>query len=314
MSGTRIDMLRVWEQFRDVNAQDVDGNTPAHCAAIREYLEILSLLVNHSKYDPNVLNHKLQSGDDLSPIHKILLDLDSSLDVDSRHGFAKLFKHGKLLCDSDGNNVLHHLCADQKFSDAARVLPIFLTYDPSLRSQQNVLGNCLIHSTASSGQIAILKELLRYPADDINAPNTIGNTCLHLAIIHNKTDMVKHLIRIRDIDRSLRHENESGNCPIHSAASSGQTAILKELIIHTADDVNLQNSAGNTCLHLAVIHNRDETVKHLMKLRGVDPDLRNEDNKTACDLARELNKTSAYSAILYTHVSDATDITQVQSS
>ena len=114
---------------------------------------------------------------------------------------------------------------------------MLLTYDPSLRSQQNVLGNCLIHSTASSGQIAILKELLRYPADDINAPNTIGNTCLHLAVIHN----------------------------------------------------------------------RDETVKHLMKLRGVDPDLRNEESKTACDLARDLNRTSAYSAILYAHVSDITD-------
>ena len=109
-------------------------------------------------------------------------------------------------------------------------------------------------------------------------------------------------------DPSLRlQKNEFGNFPIHSAASNGQMAILKELIRHTADDINLTNSTGNTCLHLAVTHNKEEVVTHLMKLRDIDPDLRNEDNKTACDLARDLNMTSAYSAILYMHVSVARD-------
>ena len=224
------------QQFCDVNPQDVDGNTPAHCAAIGEYIEILSLLVNQSKYDPNVLNHKLQSADDLNPIHRMLLDLDQSLVGNSERSFANLFKHGKLLSDSDGNNVLHHLCTYDRFSDAARVLSMLLTYDPPLGRQLN----------------------------------------------------------------------NSGNCPIHRAASNEQIAILRELIRHTADDVNLPNTAGNTCLHLAVIRNKFETVKHLMKLPGVDPDLRNKDNKTACDLARDLNRTSAYAAILYTHVSDVT--------
>ena len=115
-------------------------------------------------------------------------------------------------------------------------------------------------------------------------------------------------------DPSLRRQqNGSGNCPIHSAASNGQLAILKELIRHTADDVNLPNAAGNTCLHLAVIHNKQVAAKRLMKVREIDPDLRNKDNKRACDLAEELNRTSAYSAILYTHVSDVTIvITPVQ--
>ena len=36
------------QHFCDVNAQDVDGNTPVHCAAVAEYIEILSLLVNQS--------------------------------------------------------------------------------------------------------------------------------------------------------------------------------------------------------------------------------------------------------------------------
>ena len=149
-----------------------------------------------------------------------------------------LLKDGKLVCDTKGNNVLHLLSADEKFSDTARVIPMLLRYDTSLRRQQNKYGNCPIHGAASHGQMLILKELLRL-------------------------------------------------CP--------------------DDDVNLPNAAGNTCLHLAVTHNRDETVKHLMKLRGIDTDLRNNDNKTACDLARDLNRTSAYSTILYTHVSDVTD-------
>ena len=129
---------------------------------------------------------------------------------------------------------LHHICADETFSDAARVLPMILRYDPSLQRQQN----------------------------------------------------------------------DSGSCPIHIAASHGQIATLKELLRLTPDDINLQNAAGNTCLHLAVIHNKQGAVDYLVKRQGVDPCLRNEDNKTACDLARDLNRTSAYSAMLYAHVSD----------
>ena len=116
-------------------------------------------------------------------------------------------------------------------------------------------------------------------------------------------------------DPSLRRQkNDSGNCPIHNAASHGQIPILKELLRLHSDDVNLQNAAGNTCLHLAVIHYREEMVKHLMKLRGVDPDLRNNDNRTACDLARDLNRMSAHSAILYAHVSDNKHLTVTSAS
>ena len=71
------------QQFCDVNAQDVDGNTPVHCAAVAEYIEILSLLVNKSKYNPDVLNQSLHTVDDLSPLRKLLLDLDSYCISDS---------------------------------------------------------------------------------------------------------------------------------------------------------------------------------------------------------------------------------------
>ena len=87
--------------------------------------------MNQSKYDPHVLNHKLQSADDLCRIHKIMLGLGSSLRANSKQSFAQLFKHGKFVCGSDGNNVLHHLCADDKFIDAVSIFPVFLAYDPS---------------------------------------------------------------------------------------------------------------------------------------------------------------------------------------
>ena len=119
------------------------------------------------------------------------------------------------------------------------------------------------------------------------------------------SDVARFFPMFLTYDPSLRRQwNDSGNCPLHSAATNGHVITLKELVRLNPDDVNIPNAVGNTCLHLAVTHNQQGTVEHLMKLRGIDTDLRNEDNKTACDVARDLNRTSAYSAVLFTHVSD----------
>ena len=69
----------------------------------------------------------------------------------------------------------------------------------------------------------------------------------------------------------IRQTNDSGNYPIHSAASHGQKPILAELMRPSVDDVNIPNAAGNTCLHLGVIHNKQRIVEYLMCLPDTDP-------------------------------------------
>ena len=131
------------------------------------------------------------------------------LDVTIERSLAKHFKNSQFVRDSDENlnNVLHHLCSEEKFIDASRVLPMILAYDPSLRLQKNEFGNFPFHIAASNGQTAVLEVLIRHTTDSVNLQNAAGNTCLHLAVIHNKVEIVNYLMNCQGIDPGLRNED-----------------------------------------------------------------------------------------------------------
>ena len=101
------------------------------------------------------------------------------------------------------------------------------------------------------------------------------------------------------IDKSepslLTLQDQDGNTPLHEAAISGHSPMIKALVKRFAghrtcgDEINKKNHAGNTPLHLAFQFDHPVIVKLLFK-EGADPAIKNNAQLTASELGAKLDR------------------------
>uniref|UniRef100_A0A3B3CR20 Ankyrin repeat domain 52a n=1 Tax=Oryzias melastigma TaxID=30732 RepID=A0A3B3CR20_ORYME len=89
--------------------------------------------------------------------------------------------------------------------------------------------------------------------DQIDEPNTFGNTALHVACYMGQeavaTELVNH-------GANVNQPNKCGYTPLHLAAVSTNGALCLELLVNNGADVNQQSKEGKSPLHMAAIHGR----------------------------------------------------------
>ncbi|CAG2171659.1 unnamed protein product, partial [Oppiella nova] len=81
-------------------------------------------------------------------------------------------------------------------------------------------------------------------------PDQDGDTYLHLAIIQGLADVAYALIRMAPDPDFLDATNHLSQTPLHLAALTGQSHIVRRLVISGAT-VDLRDRHGNTALHIA---------------------------------------------------------------
>ena len=93
----------------------------------------------------------------------------------------------------------------------------------------------------------------------------------------------------------LTDPDQNGNTPLHEAAISGHSPMLKALVKEFAGDkaycneINKKNHSGNTPLHLAFQFDHTEIVELLVK-EGADPAIKNSGQITALELGAKLER------------------------
>ncbi|XP_055637024.1 NF-kappa-B inhibitor cactus-like [Toxorhynchites rutilus septentrionalis] len=92
--------------------------------------------------------------------------------------------------------------------------------------------------------------------------NEDGDTFLHLAIIHEATDVVNKLISAA-LRSWLDIQNDFGQTPLHLAVLTGQAKIVRELIVAGAV-TETRDAEGNTALHLACLHGKTDCAQALL--------------------------------------------------
>ncbi|MDN5247985.1 MAG: ankyrin repeat domain-containing protein [Wolbachia endosymbiont of Tyrophagus putrescentiae] len=103
---------------------------------------------------------------------------------------------------------------------------------------------------------------------------------LHLAAGSGSTSVVKLLI---EKGAKVNLQNKNGRTPLHLAAGSGGTSVVK-LLIEKEAKVNLQDKNGRTPLHLAARSGNTSVVELLIEKRaGVNP--QDQDRRTPLHLA-----------------------------
>eukprot|EP00892_Ulva_mutabilis_P002725 jgi/Ulvmu1/12453/UM009_0105.1 len=117
----------------------------------------------------------------------------------------------------------------------------------------------------------------------VSQPLARGRTVLHCL-----RDTQEHLVRpfVNLGGFGINSPDADGNTPLHIAAGDGQAAVLRMLVMCSADP-SIRNRAGRDALICAVRSkaNTMSIVKTLMKL-GVNPDAQDSSGRTALDIAK----------------------------
>ena len=131
--------------------------------------------------------------------------------------------------------------------------------------------------------------LIDWPKTDVNLLNAKGESPLMLAILKGQQDMAEKLIK-KGAD-----VNKTGWTPLHYAATSGQLAIISELLENHAY-IDAESPNGTTPLMMAARYGTLAAVKLLLD-EGADPQLKNQQGLNALDFAQRGTRPDAAQAI-----------------
>ncbi len=138
-----------------------------------------------------------------------------------------------------------------------------------------------IFDAAATGQLQRLRTLLDDDAALANAEASDGARPLHLTCFFGQTEAAKLLLNC-GADLNVGLGAFGGVFPIHSAAASQSTEIIRMLLRADADP-NTKQQGGWTALHAAA-KNGDSAMTRLLLEHNADPNIRTDDGATPRDL------------------------------
>jgi len=151
-------------------------------------------------------------------------------------------------------------------------------FDPNTPNEKGIPA-LIVAMQSEAPKCALV--LAKHPQTRVNASNSVGESALMLAAIHNQLALAKLLIeRGADV-------NKPGWAPLHYAASRGHRDMMRLLLDNDAY-IDAEADNGTTPLMMAAFYAPPLAVKLLLE-EGADPTLVNTDNASALDLALSKN-------------------------
>ena len=124
---------------------------------------------------------------------------------------------------------------------------------------------------------------------DFNYVDEYGRSILHRIVL--RSDDIKFVTELATLGANVNIRDESGDAPLHLAATFGHVQIVIELI-RLGANINIQNNVGETALHMAALCRRTAVVNELLRL-GARLDIQSTDGNTSLHLAaRGVNKSN----------------------
>ncbi|KAG8629103.1 hypothetical protein KVT40_002968 [Elsinoe batatas] len=188
--------------------------------------------------------------------HILQLLLSSGADVNAR--------------DARGRTVLHNLAAYKQCDWGQEVIDLLLNTDVSLEGPdlQDELMRTPLHWCCATGKMVLARKLLYRqlsPRANVNAIERGQKTPLHMAVIHNRDDLVDLLL---EFGADIHAKSTGGWTALHNACAQGNTTIVKTLL-RSGADVNARLFSGRTPLHAAAESGHEEVLKILLGEPGI---------------------------------------------
>ncbi|KAJ8664853.1 hypothetical protein QAD02_006515 [Eretmocerus hayati] len=248
-SGPLVELLLLSKA--DVNAKDVQGQTPLHLVCAQTDDQIYRMIHTVIKID-NLATHTESKWDTFcekisekmnelshSNIIKLLLKYKSDVNAKNSHGETPLF----------------YLYKNDRSKTSSRV-----KFDECITKP--------VIKEFNAQRLKILKILLDHNAD-VTSHNDTGQTILHfIANVFKKYDddtkeEATELILQRGADADAR--TKYGSTPLHMAAKNGHAALIELLLKHKANINSSEGSDQSTPLHLATSYQQIRAINVLLK-------------------------------------------------
>ena len=240
-----------------LSIEDAQGNTPLHVAAIFGREKIIRFLI--TKLTEGSLIRRRRIIDELTPLHlalkkdkyeslSILLDLDEKLN-------PKL-SSVLLLKDSEGVTLLDVIIEKSKTKK-----------HPVLR---RILSASKIFSAVETKNVTYVKAIMSQNSisDLLRQRDSDGNTMLHAILISRNNNVLKYILRVKDLRALVNIKNNKKDYPLHIAIASGNTEAVQLLLSAGADGTH-KNDKRQDLYALSLVPTVSPELKTLMFFHGI---------------------------------------------
>uniref|UniRef100_A0A674D7N3 Ankyrin repeat domain 52 n=1 Tax=Salmo trutta TaxID=8032 RepID=A0A674D7N3_SALTR len=250
-SGLKSGLLITVVSLSAVSPQDQERRTPLHAAACLGDVHIMDLLINSGAS----INAKDQGW--RTPLHRAAAS-QNEVRLSLQDSVINMKAVGLLLRQDAEVNARDkfwqtplHVAAANRATRHLQIMKLLVSRsaDAMCRDKR---GYTPLHAAAASGQIEVVKYLLRL-GSEIDEPNAFGNTALHMACYTGQEAVANELV---NRGANVNQPNHHGGTPLHLAAVSTNGALCLELLVNNGADVNMQSKEGKSPLHMAAIHGR----------------------------------------------------------
>ncbi|KAL5121649.1 hypothetical protein ACEQ8H_000335 [Pleosporales sp. CAS-2024a] len=168
--------------------------------------------------------------------------------------------------DSRARNILHNLAADSHCNYGRDVIAELLRRDIAIDGPegQDESNRTPLHWAASTGKKEFCEMLLqrqRAPRANINAVEVRQKTALHLAVTHDRDDIVDMLVQY---GANVMAKSDGSWTPLHNACEHGNLKVVHRLLAAGAD-INAKLLTGMTPLHIAAQNGHLQVVNFLLQ-------------------------------------------------
>ncbi len=234
--------------YVDVNVRDVLGRTPLHLAVLSGNVDSVKQLVDSGA------DLFLKDDQDLSMLHFAVMS--GQLNVLNYLLRLPNVPEATKEVNTEGDNPFH-LAIKQNTALCDAILK-----STALEDVRDAEGNCYIHLASATGNVTLLREILRIPSylNSLNDANRKGETPLHLAADNGYDKCVKLLLNFG----ALTHKCLGGMTAFFHACRGGHVNCAKILLDHFPFQKDWTDNRGNSALHYAVQSNNPLILKFLL--------------------------------------------------
>ncbi|XP_048239578.1 uncharacterized protein LOC124112111 isoform X2 [Haliotis rufescens] len=264
-----IECVKLLLPVSDVNAQDSDGNTALHC-----------ILLSYISHYHEVIQALVEKGADVGIKNK---EGETPLHCAARQQCIECVKRFLPVSDvnaqvSDGNTALHNCFIFSDYKPHSHEVIQALVEKGADVGIKNKEGEIPLHCAASEQCVECVKLFL--PVSDVNAQDSDGDTALHCSVLSDKPHSHEVIQALVEKGADVGIKNKEGEIPLHCAASKQCVECVKLFL--PVSDVNAQDSDGDTALHSSVLSDEGhchEVIQTLVE-KGADVGIKNKEGET----------------------------------
>jgi len=287
----------------DVEAKDVEGETPLYRAVARKRAGLVKLLISKGA-DVNAVDN-----DGQTMLYRAVVD--NSVEI------AKLLLTAKanvILSNDDKENSLLNTAVTYNYTEMVRLL----LQNGADANTKNEYGETPLYQAVKEDNVELVKLLIEKA--DLEEKNEDGETALHRAVDLKNDELVELLLaagaEVNSVDKqgktvlmfaSRLHFGNfraihnivklllAAKASVNAVSESGETALsmaversnveLVKLLLASKATVNVRDNEGVTPLHLAALISDVEIVEILLK-NGADVNAVDESGETPLTIAR----------------------------